>query len=191
MKKINFLVEWLPGNKERSWSGTNWGLYKALQKHFDVNDIDIYRPRTFISRVLRKLHLVPQGDLGLANMHKNRKTVLPILSQQKCDQPSVVFQFAEIVSNSSNVHTYIYQDLAVPYIEYMRQHLPKDYAVSTYEDTPLKYVRQRTETQMEYYRTCSGIFTMGKWLKRYLVDECHLQECKIMSIGGGSMLAKI
>lgn len=44
--KLNFLSAWKPGNKENTWSGTNWGLFQALQKYFFVNDIDFYHKYT-------------------------------------------------------------------------------------------------------------------------------------------------
>jgi len=187
MSKLYFLVDWLPGNKEGSWSGTNMGLYKALQGYFDVEDIDLHRPVPLFRRVLRKLRLVESGDCGIFNIKANRRRVMPMVNRQDTNAQgkNTVFQFAEIVHDSPHVQTYIYQDLAVPYIDYMRNHLPDDYAVSTYQDIPVRHILQRAKTQMEYYRSCSGIFTMGKWLKKYLVDECQLSECKIMSTGGG------
>lgn len=183
--ELHFLVEWLPGNKERSWSGTNWGLFLSLQKHFQVRDIDLFQPQSFVSKVLRKLHL-RCNDLGISRNLKNKKRILPMLDDlwRKDGQVQQVFQFAEVATDAPQRQTYIYQDLAVPYIEYMRQHLPDDYAVSNFQNIPLRYLAKRSKIQMEYYRTCSGIFTMGKWLKRYLVNECRLPECKIMSTGG-------
>lgn len=189
---LHFIVNWLPGNKERSWSGTNWGLYKALQKYFEVSDININRPLPLKKRILRKLGFTITSDLGISDILANRKRVTPLLNSQEANnRQHIAFQFAEIVNDSPLVKTYIYQDLAVPYIEYMYEHLPEDYAVSAYQDIPMEYVHQRAKTQMEYYHTCSGIFTMGKWLKRYLVEECQLSKCKIMSIGGVLMLTKI
>lgn len=49
----------------------------------------------------------------------------------------------------------------------------------------MKYVRQRAYIQLNYYKSCSGIFTMGKWLKDYLVRECAVPENRIYPVGGG------
>ena len=38
MEQLTFLVNW-GQNKETAWSGTNYSLYKALSKHYDVHDI--------------------------------------------------------------------------------------------------------------------------------------------------------
>lgn len=181
---LYFLVNWMPGNKERSWSGTNWGLYKALQKYFEVKDIDLHRPDTFKQRVMRRLWYDEKRNFGISKILANRKKVLPMLNRMYNNTKINVFEFGEIIPDSPNTQTYIYQDLGVPYIEYMQKYLPDDYAVSTYEDIPLKRVRQRAQMQMEYYMTCSGIFTMGKWLKDYFVKECRIPEFKIYSVGG-------
>lgn len=38
-KSIYFLSDW-GKNKQRAWSGTNWGLFQTLSKHMDVLGID-------------------------------------------------------------------------------------------------------------------------------------------------------
>lgn len=182
---LYFLVNWMPGNKERSWSGTNWGLYKALQKYFEVNDIDLHRPETFKQRVMRRLGYDRKLNFGISGILADKKKVLSMLKGTNNGTVNKVFQFSEIIHDSPNTQTYIYQDLGVPYIEYMQKYLPDDYAVSAYEDIPLKRVRQRAQMQMEYYMSCSGIFTMGKWLKDYFVKECRIPDFKIFSVGGG------
>lgn len=182
--ELYFLTAWLPGNKEKTWSGTNWGLFQSLQKYVRVRDIDIYREPDFVDKILRKLHLLPQEDLDIRNIAIQEKQVMPILQKSFGASDVKVFQFAEIIKDRPHLQTYIYQDLAVPYIDYMHKNYPDDYAVSAFQNVPLKYVRKRAATQMEYYRHCAGIFTMGKWLKEYLTNECGLPKCKIFSIGG-------
>lgn len=44
MEKLTYLVHW-GKNKETAWSGTNYSLYKALCKYYQVDDINLKFPK--------------------------------------------------------------------------------------------------------------------------------------------------
>lgn len=40
MAQLTYLVNW-GKNKETAWSGTNYSLYKALQKYYSIKDVNL------------------------------------------------------------------------------------------------------------------------------------------------------
>ena len=55
MAELTYLVNW-GKNKETAWSGTNYSLYKALQKYYSIKDVNLKGNRwinAFLHRILR------------------------------------------------------------------------------------------------------------------------------------------
>lgn len=55
MEKLTYFVHW-GKNKETAWSGTNYSLYKALCKYYQVDDLNLKFPKlisVFMHRILR------------------------------------------------------------------------------------------------------------------------------------------
>lgn len=57
MEKLTFLVNW-GKNKETAWSGTNYSVYKALKKYFDVEDVNIKSNRWILAFLRRIVKMV-------------------------------------------------------------------------------------------------------------------------------------
>lgn len=175
--EITYLVEW-GKDRTKAWSGTNLGIYNALKKRVEVDDVDI-TPGTAMKIVTKAAKALRggKGDMGMLS-HK----ILRAKHNGKAGD--VVFQFAEILPDTDRRRTYIYQDLSVSYVEYMAQNLPDTFAVSAFQTLDPRMIHRRTEEQMEYYRTCSGIFTMGRWLAKDLAERCNIPSVKIFHSGG-------
>lgn len=67
----------------------------------------------------------------------------------------------------------------------MREYLPGTYAKSEYQIFSKKAIDNRAKSQADYYCTCQGIFTMGKWLAADLVNRCGIPAEKVHHVGGG------
>lgn len=175
MKKLTYLVSW-GKNRETAWSGTNFSLYKALGKYFKVDDINLNGNRwtnAFMSRVLRMdgatIEYFRRHMLG----YKLRKT------------NGNVFQFSEVLSNNDKRKTYMFVDNTVSYVNYLRTEKPDIYAVSAFQNTNPKIFDKRGNEQDEYIRTCSGLFTMGHWLREWLISR-GFPANRIYAVGGGT-----
>ena len=127
-KSIYYLVNW-GSDKQRAWSGTNWGLYQALKKRMDVYDIDTTIGMT-LNRILYKLHLKSR-DMDMANIKKGANKAKAVIA--KNGMKDAVFQFSEMLPNSFGMPTYIYFDLSVDRVAYMREHDPEDFKVSNFQ----------------------------------------------------------
>lgn len=175
MKKLNYLVSWR-GNKETSWSGTNYSLYKALKDHYNVSDYDLKSNRLenfVMGRLLKMDNMTIEYHLRHILRHK--------LQHINGD----VFQFSEILQDSNSRRTYIYLDASVSYVNYLRSHKPAIYAISAFQNSNIKVLEQRQKEQDEYLQNCSGIFTMGHWLKEWLITQ-GLPSDRIHAVGGGN-----
>ena len=63
-------------------------------------------------------------------------------------------------------------------------HQPDVYAVSAYQNSDPRIFEKRAKEQDEYIRNCSGLFTMGHWLKDWLVAQ-GFSASRIHAVGGG------
>lgn len=181
-KKIYYIVNW-GKDKERAWSGTNYSLYKALKGLLDVEDINTYdiSKKSIFEKIFKKITL-NNNDFGLSDINKLRKYVENYIDN---NGKAPIFQFSEVIFDSPNLPTYIYQDLSVSYVKFMREKYPSIFNVSGFGNIDKKYIEKREKLQMDYYSNCKGIFTMGQWLKKDLVERCGIPADKVHHAGGG------
>lgn len=174
MEKLTYLVHW-GKNKETAWSGTNYSLYKALCKYYQVDDINLKFPKLisiFRHRVLRK-DWFSGGCYELQYYRRKYKRT-----------KGKVLQMSGIVDSDSETQSYIYNDLSVSYVDYMKDHLPEVFAVSDFQLANPAVIHRQAVLQSQFYENCSGIFCMGHWLRNFLVST-GLSEDKVIHVGGG------
>ena len=186
--KLFFLVTWDKRDKTRTWSGTCWGLYQALQHFFNVEYINIKSGElSLLCKILYKFRLL-KPDMDYKNILNNRKRLLPFFQKQK--NPVKIFQFKEYIPTQGNVSTYIYQDLSVSYVKYMQTHLPDIFALSGFSCFNKKMIDQKLALEVANQKTCSALFCMGEWLKQDCINRVGLSPEKVYAVGGGINLDK-
>lgn len=175
MEDLTFLVSW-GKDKETAWSGTNYSLYKALRKYYNIKDINLSgnrRLQALLRHVLRidgtAIEYYRRHVLGLKLRNKNGK----------------IFQFSEVLYDNKERKTYLYVDNTVSYVNYLRKKSPDIFQVSAFQESNPKIFEKRGKEQDEYMRTCSGVFTMGHWLSDWLVEQ-GFPANKIHTVGGGT-----
>lgn len=175
MERLTYLVNW-GKNKETAWSGTNYSLYKALSKYYLVNDIDLKFPKIisiFLHRVLR-LDWFGGSFYELLYFRRKYRGI-----------KGKVLQMSGIVDSGTTTQSYIYNDLSVSYVEYMREHLPEIFAVSDFQHAKPSLIHQQASAQAVAYEKCTAIFCMGHWLRDFLVHS-GLSANKVIYCGGGT-----
>lgn len=173
MEKLNFLADF-GIQKERAWSGTTYSLYKALEKYFEITDVNI--SVLFAIKALFKILHIHWFNSSFYTDKLNRAKYKKLKGN--------VFQFSEIKFDDEKSKTFIYQDLTVSYIKFMKDHIPDVFRKSGYGGINEKILEKRLALQNKYYSTCSAIFTMGNWLKDFLVTQ-GIPAQKIFAVGGG------
>lgn len=174
MKDLTFLVSW-GKNKETAWSGTNYSLYKALGEYYNVNDIDLSGNR-WLNALIRRVLRLDGTSMEYYRRH--------LLEKKLHNTKGNVFQFSEVLPDSNIRNTYMYVDNTVSYVNYMRSQLPNTFSVSAFQNTDSELFRKREREQNEYIRSCSGLFTMGHWLKDWLIKQ-GFSANNIHAVGGG------
>lgn len=180
MERLTYLVLW-GKHKETAWSGTNYSLYKALSALYQVKDIDLKFPKlisVFMHRILR-FDWFTGGYYEMLYFRKKYK-----------DIKGKVLQMSSYVDSDAETQSYIYNDLSVSYVEYMKDKLPQVFAVSGFQRTNPAILRKQAEAQARFYDRCSAVFCMGHWLKSFLVEN-GLPEDKVIHMGGVLMLISV
>lgn len=171
MQKITYLVNW-GRNKETAWSGTNYSLYKALKSKYDIKDINLSCNRWVLASLRRILRISP-SKLNKWDRFRLRKT------------NGKVFQFAEVLFDTPDRTTYMYVDETIGHVNYLKNNQPSVYEISGYQYTAQHIWEKRQLEQDEYIHSCSGLFTMGHWLRNWLIEQGVPAE-KIHAVGGGA-----
>jgi glycosyltransferase involved in cell wall biosynthesis len=181
---LYFVSTWAK-DKKKTWSGTNWGIYSALSKFYQIQDISLPNKKSLFARILDRLIKKSIGDMGLGRMPAGKRLCREIINQNQEDK--IVFQFAEYAENTPpHTQTYVYQDLSVDYVWYMLYYLPDVFKVSAWQNNDPKAIGKRRLIQNDYYRNhCSGIFAMGKWFAEDLVNRTGIPRELVHHVGGG------
>ncbi len=173
MEKLHFVVNWGGKAKERAWSGTNYSIFKALSKRFEIEEIEIKTP-WIISKLLNKLKF----DWFTRDFYLSK------IRKIQCPKYGKVFQFGETIKDTETIQTFVYQDLSVSYVKYMKDNLPDVYAVSAFQNAKSNVLEKRAILQERYYKSCKGIFTMGEWLREFLIRQ-GIPSNKVHAVGAG------
>lgn len=150
MEDLTFLVSW-GDNKETAWSGTNYSLYKALNNYYKVKDINLSNlsRNRWVNALLRRLLRMDGASMEYYRRHR--------LGNQLRNIQGNVFQFSEVLSESDTRRTFLYVDVTVSYVNYMRTNLPDTFAVSAFQNTNAEIFSKRGKEQDEYILSCSGL----------------------------------
>lgn len=183
--EILYCAEWAK-DRERSWSGTTYGLGQALSAHFQLRDFDL--PNCSESLFFRLNNRV-RNYLGIRDFELSKMR----MQQSECNKHSsdfkkaAIFQFSEVPAVENGETHYIYQDLPVEWLWNCRNDNPElfKYTGSYYQNISTSAFKARLRLQRQFYNDCRGVFTMGNWLAKYLVQECGLPNEKIHHVGGG------
>lgn len=177
---MNYCAEW-GDDKKAAWSGTRWSLEEALRKYFDITDVELSSP-TFFQRVTRKIaRMARMGDLDLRQLARQQKEI----DRTPLAPADVWFQFGEAPMPHEGERHYIYQDLAVEWLVRCSAEDPETYRWTGFSWNAPRALTERLALQREFYSRATGIFTMGKWLADYLVDELGISPDKVFHVGGG------
>lgn len=175
--KLIFACKWYR-QREKTWSGTAWSLYKGLQAYFDIEDFEL--KEGLLQKLGRKIRCDNNSGMEIELIRRNQKR----FEEQYGEQKATVFSFSEC-PYTKNTTNYVYQDLSVSYLQYIKEQEPDVFAVSEYERINPATLLLRSRMQEKFYQECAGIFTMGQWLADYLVDQAGLPREKVHAVGGG------
>ena len=175
MEEVLYVCLWYK-DKKRTWSGTAWSLRQAMEHYVTIRDFAISDP--LYRKVLRKIQkkgLVPAPPLW------DRLRMRACLGKR---EKIKTFQFGEFPTGD-RYRSYIYQDLAVAAILWLMEHDPVSYRYCEYDGVAVEELKRRAASQLAAYRKSEAVFTMSRWLRDFLTEECGLPGEKVYAVGGG------
>lgn len=126
MKELGFVCAW-EKSREKSWSGTHYGLYSNLCRHYNIIDVDIGENRDLftktestICKLIKKIF--KYDDMNLSAIKKRNRVV----KKWSKDNDIPLIQFDECLFDHSHFQ-FIYQDLNVGYVKRMAMDEPDIY----------------------------------------------------------------
>ena len=175
MEEVLYVCLWYK-DKKRTWSGTAWSLRQAMEHYVTIRDFALSDP--LYRKVLRKIQkkgLVPAPPLW----DRLRIRVCPGKRGK-----IKTFQFGDFPTGE-RYRSYIYQDLAVAAILWLAEHDPVSYRYCEYDGVAMEELKRRAASQLAVYRNSEAVFTMSRWLRDFLTEECGLPGEKVYAVGGG------
>lgn len=181
MKKIIFACPW-GKDKKRAWSGTYFGLYQELSELYDIEDFELSFSSKNVKDIFLKCYYKFKNKYVDFGVSKNR--YYNALAMEKYSgNNAVCIQFSEC-PDVYGLSSFVYQDLHVGYLKKMMNNMPEIFEVSAFQNLPAKAINRREKIQREFYDKVVAVFTMGKWLRKELIDEYGLDENKVFHVGG-------
>lgn len=183
MTEVLYICLWYK-DKKRTWSGTAWSLRQAMEPYMQVRDLALSDPmyRKVIRRLQRKKGLAPgpvlRDRIRLAGRYAAWK------HRHSTARKMPTFQFG-VWPSGAHLSPYVYQDLSVSAILWLQKEDPVGYRYCEYAQVPQKTLEHRAAWQLEQYRQSEAVFTMGRWLREFLIRECGLPGEKVHAVGGG------
>lgn len=173
---------WHPG--EHTWSYSAVGLLRALRQAdaVVVPLIDAQRP------LLGKAVLAAGHQLfsdtawkyGAANLWLTDRKIERAVARHRCQTVLAVGAVEPLLS----IPTFLYQDVgvgfALAYAEQQGDHHAEHMPWFSHSRLQALAARQR-----ERYAACTGVFTMGQWYARWLIEQGGLPADKVHPVGGG------
>lgn len=187
MNTVYFINKWDKGNKEKSWSGTPFGLWNALtEKKVDVFPVDL--DYGFLDNFIVKMVHLAEGIFSIDGSDLIESFIGARIQRRFFESndikgPAIAFGEAKTQKLKD---TYYYIDCSVDYA----------YRCFNSSDSFAQYVplskrrrhsliSKREKYALYCYRNCKGIFTMGQWLADDLVQMTGLPSEKVHCVGGG------
>lgn len=174
MIKINFLCQWSL-KKKKTWSGTCYSLLKSLSKITNVRNINY---NFFFYKIFIRLGLL-KNDLGARYI----KFVRLVNKKIRFKEKDIVFQFDDYANTG---HSYKYIDSSLGYLIHLYNTDYESFMHSNFRNISIEALKKRYEIEKQYFHTeATGIFTMSKWLRNYLIDVEKMPPTKVHYAGGG------
>lgn len=179
-KDFGFVVEWGDKPKVKNWSGTPLSLLTALNKYYNIVEFDTTVIHGKIGELFRRaMYKTPTGILCY-------KDLLHHISKSKYNGLPVI-QFGDYPIKNY-INSYPYQDLCFAFLNDIMTNDKELYAVSGFQHMNPKTIQKRYKRQLKSYDNAAGIFTMGRWMEKYIRENYDIDPSKVHHVGGASNL---
>lgn len=189
--RIKYACLW-DKEKEKTWSGTTYSLYKNLSKYNDIEDDGIYLnnlKKNYFKLRNVKFHNGKIKVKNLYNKHEKNFFQKKINNLKKTEEKEYLLEIFDL-GISNNIPYYIYQDLSIDYLIDCKNNNKDFFKYSGFQNYTDDDLEKRRIQQLEIYDKASGIFTMSRFLEKHLVEYTKIPKEKVHYIGAGYNLSK-
>lgn len=184
-QKLGFICAW-GKDRKKTWSGTIDGLFCSLGDYFELIEYDSGIENKSIEAVIYKVLRKIRKQLGYfkPDMELERMAIMErkICKQIKDEYPLLMFEECPITMAE---RSYIYMDCHAGYVKRLYEEMPDVFRMSGFQQFTEEVIIKREKHQRYFLNHAAGIFTMGKWLRKELIENYNLPLDKVFSVGGG------
>lgn len=191
---IGFASEWLK-YRPRTWSGTPYSLFNALQHELvhPICDIDVSLPdiQLYAHKILTgRLH---EGKL----ISKYRHTHLHLRPVEKKlhriiaslpEKLDAVLTIGDIGTTIGKYPFYIYLDMTIDYV--MENHGRFPPGENMFSFYSYRNLLRRKKWQDRVFRECAGIFSMSKLMADHIVEHSGVERSRVHVVHAGNNMLK-
>lgn len=191
---IGFASEWLK-YRPRTWSGTPYSLWNALQHElvhpiYDLDaslpDIRLYAHKILTGRVHegKLISKYRHTHLHLRPVEKKLHRLIAALPK-KLD---AILTIGDIGTTNGKYPFYIYLDMTIDYVmENYGKFPPGENMFSFYS---YKNLLRRKTWQDRVFRECAGIFSMSKMMANHIINHSGVEAGKVHVVHAGNNMLK-
>ena len=179
-KELNYVCRW-DKVREKSWSGTTYSLYKALEKDLTLHDCSIQYSWLESNVVKASKICFESGKLSKSNQFP---LYLDNLNQRKLKRvvlnkaPTLQIGCFGYIENS-----YIYEDLAAYALAYVYEKDRASFDASNFSACNYASLQKKATRQLQIYEKNNVVFTMSNWVAEIL--KTKLTQAKVYTVGAG------
>lgn len=176
-------------NEQKStvWSGAPFGILSSLCKLTDVEDFDLkknFSDNLIVVYWKVKKHIEKTNDFLLQNSYIGDRQIERLIKENRIAEGPILSVLE--YSHKRICDSYMYQDFTADYIvRYAQQHEDLQQYLPYIAKTSPKIAQMRVEGTSKIYSECAGVFTMGEYLAKDLVENSGIDPRKVHAVGGG------
>ncbi|WP_461215313.1 glycosyltransferase family 4 protein [Lacticaseibacillus sp. GG6-2] len=182
---IDYIAEWDPTNEQATWSGSTYGLYRALAATFDVHRIDVtkqlpldLRCLQLSNRILNKT-IFRRHPRYFDHGHYYLSRLDRLYAAKITNDLSV--QVGDTTTGRPN-HNFCYHDTIWLAVDYLKQQQPDIFAYSEFTYAGDKDIASAKQYQAQIYQAGTTILSMSHWLEQFTRQH---SDFKIHYVGAG------
>lgn len=175
--------------KEKTWSGTTYSLYKALNNRKDYEIIDCNLQLNYLEKVIVYITSLRVVDkkiicMNISNKFKDYFLRRKLKKIYKKNKDSVIIHVGTLEDNIKNAYAYL--DLSIDSLLFFRKYNNKLFKYSSYQDLSIKDLEYKRNYQLKCFNEIKGIFTMSKWVADNIIEYSNIPKEKVHWVGGGT-----
>ncbi len=182
MMKIGFACAWWKA-PEKTWSGTPWGLRRALRQQAHVVDLGVEysAARSLLKYVYARRRRGYWTSVYKWSSSRDRMMQRKLQSALRATSVDAVIEVGDLAR--LDVPFYVYQDLS---FDVLKRYYDLEVGIpGQFKGIDLDTIERRWERQQRIYESADGILAMSEWFANTLVEWSGVPRDKVTVVYAG------